>query len=89
MRLHGLVLATALLSAPALVDAETMPLKRVRLYETGVGYYERAGSTAGGALPVPAGHLDDALKTLVVMAKDGNTAIDGIEFTSSVSRGTV
>lgn len=64
----------------------TLPLTRVRLYETGVGYFERSGSVPAGdtALPVPAGHLDDALKTLVVLG--GDVKVDGVAFASSVSR---
>ncbi len=61
-------------------EQNTLPLERVRLYETGVGYYERSGQLGVGkdvALPVPAGHLDDALKTLVVMSKDGKTTVSG------------
>jgi hypothetical protein len=80
---------TFVLSAP-LVAAEprsaTLPLTRVRLYETGVGYFERSGAVTGGetALPVPAGHLDDALKTLVVLG--AGTKVSGVAFASSVSR---
>ncbi|PRQ04609.1 hypothetical protein ENSA5_06140 [Enhygromyxa salina] len=51
-----------------------LPLTKLRLYETGVGYYERAGELggpAGATLPVPSGHLDDALKSLVVLGADG------------------
>ena len=56
------------------------------MYETGVGYFERTGSLAGRgvALPVPAGHLDDALKTLVVLSDDPQAHIGGIEFASSL-----
>jgi hypothetical protein len=96
MRHVTMLLATALLSVPAIAAAQTqddapLKLERVRLYETGVGYFERAGVTRGGArgdvgLPVPAGHLDDALKTLVVLSKDGDAKVDGVEFSSSVSR---
>ena len=67
----------------------TLPLRSVRLYETGVGYFERSGSISRGGgvtLPVPAGHLDDALKTLVVLGEDGNTTVSGIEFASSTTR---
>ncbi|MEQ9323593.1 MAG: hypothetical protein RIF41_30805, partial [Polyangiaceae bacterium] len=68
-------------------DPATMPLRKVRLYETGVAYFEREGALAKGiSLPVPAGHLDDALKTLVVLSEDGDAAVDGVEFSSSVSR---
>jgi hypothetical protein len=68
--------------------AAPLPLERVRLYETGVGYFERQGSPRGGSrleLSVPASHLDDALKTLVVLNGQGKTTVDSIEFASSVS----
>ncbi len=67
-----------------------LPLRTVRLYETGVGYFERTGdvSTANGtSLPVPAAHLDDALKTLVVISEGGRSTVDGLEFESSVTEG--
>jgi hypothetical protein len=74
---------TVALSAPR---PSTLPLSRVRLYETGVGYFERSGVVPAGntALPVPAGHLDDALKTLVVLG--GGVKVSGVAFSSSVSR---
>ena len=80
-----MVLATS----PGARAENTLPLKRVRLYETGVGYFERTGAVTGRptALPVPAGHLDDALKTLVVLSDDAkNGSVAGVEFSSSVSR---
>ena len=67
-----------------------LPLAKLRLYETGVGYFERSGTVSAGArsaLPVPAGHIDDALKTLVVLSPNGRARVDGVEFGSSVSRG--
>ena len=66
--------------------ASTLPLTRVRFYETGVGYFERSGAVPAGetTLPVPAGHLDDALKTLVVLG--GDVKVSGVAFSSSVSR---
>lgn len=65
-----------------------LPLRRVRLYENGVGYFERRGMLASGnvGLPVPAGHLDDALKSLVVLGGGTGTKVSGVEFKSSVSR---
>jgi hypothetical protein len=36
---------------------------------------------------VPTSHLDDALKTLVVLSDDPNASVAGLEFGSSVSRG--
>src|SRR5579872_6110022 len=65
-----------------------LPLRTLRLYETGVGYFERSGRVgAPTSLPVPAGHLDDALETLVVLGQDGKSTVRGIEFGSSISRG--
>ncbi|HTQ04800.1 MAG TPA: hypothetical protein VMI54_13135 [Polyangiaceae bacterium] len=85
------VLACAVLSvgSPAAARSELLPLERVRFYETGVAYFERTGTLGTDAvtLPVPASHLDDALKTLVVYAKDGPSQLEGVEFSSSVSRG--
>jgi hypothetical protein len=71
-------------------SAAVLPLRTVRLYETGVGYFQRSGTlepTASTTLPVPAGHLDDALQTLVVLDRGGKALVDGIEFPSSVSPG--
>jgi hypothetical protein len=76
-------------SRAAAQQSAPLPLKRVRLYETGVGYFERSGTLgrAAAELPVPAGHLDDALKTLVVLTQDPSATVTGLEFGSSVSRG--
>ncbi|MFO7181643.1 MAG: hypothetical protein DIU78_023275 [Pseudomonadota bacterium] len=65
-----------------------LPLRTVRLYETGVGYFERSGkvSTEGEALPLPTAHIDDALKTLVVLSP-GGARVSGVTFESVVSRG--
>ena len=67
-----------------------LPLKSLKLYETGVGYFERSGTLSKDdsvTLPVPTGHLDDALKTLVVTGSDGAATLSGVEFSSSLSRG--
>ena len=62
-----------------------LPLTRVRLYASGVGYFERKGTltTNHGALPVPTGHLDDALKTLVVF--NANQDLGSVSFPSRLS----
>ncbi|HEX2873370.1 MAG TPA: hypothetical protein VHP33_19060 [Polyangiaceae bacterium] len=80
-----LVLSPATLAVAAPRQG-ALPLTRVRLYETGVGYFERGGVVPAGetSLPVPAGHLDDALKTLVVLG--GDVKVSGVAFASSVSR---
>jgi len=57
-------------AAPA---APILPLTSVRLYETGVGYFSRSGRLDGALVGVaarPGRHLDDALKTLVVLSGD-------------------
>lgn len=78
--LRSTLLALPLLASLASLACATahreraLPLAKLRLYETGVGYYERAGELGGpggASLPVPSGHLDDALKSLVVLGDDG------------------
>lgn len=68
--------------------ASALPLKKLRLYETGVGYFERSGdlSSSSDSLPVPASHVDDALKTLIVLSS-GEARVTGIEFDSVLSGG--
>ena len=66
-----------------------LPLRSMRLYENGVGYFEREGrltAYGGATLGVPASHVDDALKTLVVLSH-GDAKVSGIEFSSVVSDG--
>lgn len=66
-----------------------LPLRTLRLYETGVGYFERSGAVEGkgqSSLPVPAGHLDDALKSLVVLNGGAGGHVAGVAFASSVTR---
>ncbi len=67
---------------------EVLPLRTLRLYESGVGYFERSGQLSGASmsLPVPAGQLDDALKSLVVIGADGKSRVEAVEFPSSVGR---
>lgn len=72
--------------------ASVLPLRVVHLYETGVGYFERSGDVRDEdrtTLPVPAGHLDDALKTLVILSPKGGPVakVRGLEFGSSLSSG--
>jgi hypothetical protein len=75
----------------ATVAPDILPLRSVRLYETGVGYFERSGGLAGhtaASLPVPAGHLDDALATLVVLSGGVGGKVAGLSFASSVTKAT-
>src|SRR5579871_493890 len=80
--------AACLFAGAAGSASPALPLTKLRLYDTGVAYYERSGrlDARGATLPVPTGHLDDVLKTLVVLSHDGGR-IGGVEFASSVSKG--
>jgi hypothetical protein len=83
-------LSLLLCMAPPPKSADVLPLSRLRLYETGVGYFERRGRVTKGkslALPVPTGHLDDALKTLVVLDGGSGARVGGIDFSTAVSEG--
>lgn len=85
----AVTLTAATASAAPVKIESVLPLKRIRLYETGVGYFERTGRLRKGldvSLPMPAGHLDDALETLVVLGAHGKTSVAGVEFPSAVSR---
>lgn len=82
--------AFALTFAPAVAHAEgpaRLPLRTVRFYEVGVGYFERKGQLDGAStltLPLPTSQLDDALKSLVVLSSDGKARLAAVEFDSTV-----
>ncbi|MEM9452920.1 MAG: hypothetical protein AAGF11_01990 [Myxococcota bacterium] len=82
------VLTTALLATVIAAEPAALPLRKLRLYETGVGYFERRGNVGPRddlALPLPSSHLDDALKSLVILEATGGVKINGLDFGSSVS----
>ncbi len=88
--LAGALTISALLTCAVTASAQTkdtLPLTKVRLYETGVAYFERSGPLPRGTtgLPVPIGHVDDALKTLVILDADGKSTVSGITFPSLVT----
>lgn len=89
MRKGVLTVSVLSLTPAAFAAPSLLPLKHVRLYETGVAYFERTGTLGTNAvtLPVPASHLDDALKTLVVYSTNGAAHVGGVEFGSSVTPG--
>jgi hypothetical protein len=78
--------ATPTSTAPA-AKVAPLPLRRVRLYEIGVAYYERRGRMKKGrhsALPLPTSHIDDALKTLVVLSPNEDVQIRGLSYATTV-----
>lgn len=86
----SLPLFVALAAPSSAGRGDVLPLQRLRLYETGVAYFERRGRVERGgelALPVPTSHLDDALKTLVVLDGGDGARVQGIAFSSAVSEG--
>lgn len=89
-RLCALVaaLVAASRSTAAAPPASVLPLERVRMYDSGVAYFERAGIPHAGelTLPVPSAHLDDALKTIVVLSDEPRATVERVEFASAVSR---
>src|SRR3954468_5076688 len=77
-------------SADAEPPRELLRLKRVRLYEVGMGYFERSGvlrDKADLGLALPASQLDDALASLVILGGAGQARIADIEFESHESPG--
>ncbi|MFN2322626.1 MAG: hypothetical protein ABR510_06670 [Trueperaceae bacterium] len=76
-----LILLLLVLTAPlaaAQVDAETaeLPVTRVVLFTTGVGYFEHAGTVVGDQeveLRVATEHMDDLLQSLVLADLDGGS----------------
>ncbi len=55
------------------IPAQPMELRRVILYQNGIGYFERSGHMTGGVLrlELARNELDDVLKTLTVIDKQG------------------
>ena len=89
-RLAAWVVSFCCVLSPAALSAQSrdgvLPLTRLRLYETGVGYFERSGKLNGiTRLPLPAAQLDDALKSLVVLGGARERALLGVTFDSRVT----
>ncbi|MEM1097524.1 MAG: DUF4139 domain-containing protein [Planctomycetota bacterium] len=59
--------------------ANPLPLQRVTLYSSGVGYFEHAGPVTAGAsatFPFTDAQLNDVLKSLLVRGASGAVAVD-------------
>jgi hypothetical protein len=82
----GLVAAASAEPVARNGDSGVLPLRRIRLYETGVGYFERSGRiSAHRRLPIPSAHLDDALKSLVVLGGGPDADVHGLHFDTLIT----
>jgi hypothetical protein len=64
---------------------DTLPVKRVVLYKSGVGYFEHLGNVQGNqdvTIPFTSGQLNDVLKSLTVLDLNGGR-ITGVEYGSA------
>jgi hypothetical protein len=72
--------------------ATILPLREVHIFETGMAYFERQGKLSKHpmGLPVPTSHVDDALKTLVILGQKGGAGaqLSGVVFPSNVTQAT-
>lgn len=72
-------------TAPQTPNADSLPVKRVVLYKSGVGYFEHLGNvrdTQDVTVAFTSGQLDDVLKSLTVLDLDGGR-ISGVEYGSA------
>ena len=73
-------------SAPVAPEAaDSLPVKRVVLYKSGVGYFEHLGSVRDNqdvTIPFTSGQLNDVLKSLTVLDLNGGR-ITGVEYGST------
>lgn len=82
------VLALAAASPSAMAQAAEggggeLPIRRLTLYRSGVGYFERAGEVEGDAsvsLTVETDHVNDLLKSMVVL--DFGGSVEGVSYGS-------
>ena len=59
---------------PAATDTRDLPIRRVVLYKSGIGFFEHVGRVTGNqriSVPFTSAQLDDVLKTLTVLDLDG------------------
>ena len=78
--LVGLVCALSVIGCGA-SRPRPMALRRVILYQNGIGYFERTGQLAGGSLRLEFARpeLDDVLKTLTVIDKLGASGVATVD----------
>jgi hypothetical protein len=67
------------------INGDSLPVKRVVLYKSGVGYFEHQGGIRGSqdvSIPFTSGQLNDVLKSLTVLDLNGGR-ITGVEYGST------
>jgi hypothetical protein len=82
----ALLIAAALNAEQANGNASTLPLKRVSLFSSGVGYFEHTGAITGNAklnFSFGKNALNDALKSLVI--NDGEAGAPQINYLSDTT----
>ena len=86
----GVAVCFCLLPASAVsqtrpAQSDTLPIQRVVLYKSGVGYFEHLGSVQGNqnvTVPFTSGQLNDVLKSLTVLDLNGGR-VTGVEYGSA------
>jgi hypothetical protein len=71
-------------AAPASSDAAKLPVRRVVLYKTGVGYFEHQGAVHGDqqvGIDFTSGQLNDVLQSLTILDLNGGR-IAGVDYNS-------
>src|SRR6476646_5157671 len=71
-------------SKPETSSAQKLPLRRVVLYKSGVGYFEHAGTVNGNEnveIDLTSSQLDDVLKSLTALDMNGGR-ISGASYNS-------
>ncbi|MDR0525360.1 MAG: DUF4139 domain-containing protein [Spirochaetaceae bacterium] len=69
---------TEVYSQPEAATQESLPLKKLSLFSSGVGYFQHSGTIAGSgelALPFSAEAVNDALKSLVIKDPGSSPAV--------------
>jgi hypothetical protein len=82
--LSGLLQAQSQTPAASVQAAGRLPVRRVVLYKSGVGYFEHLGRVRGNqtvAIDFTSGQLDDVLKSLTALDLDGGR-VSGVSYNS-------
>jgi hypothetical protein len=85
--LHAQAPATGAQSQPQTRTADRLPVRRVVLYKSGIGYFEHLGKVRGSqnvAIDFTSGQLDDVLKSLTTLDLDGGR-VSGVSYNSSAA----